>query len=265
MNNEFSDFIFRKRMLNYYSARSFWNANKEKLSITYERYSRIEKGEQTTLKTALELINALSLDEATALHAWVRSQLTDPKHRNYFIDPANSPEFRPNKFIVNTNQRRLIEEFPITYRIMVYIALHSEQLDITEEMLAHEFNIPLKKMTEMLNKLKSTGFLSLRGKNLKFSGWCVIPDSAEFRTIRRENFRSFVNKHIRSPYQENLCMERINIRRIKESHIDELRSKIHSLYRWFVNNDLPADEEGIPYVFFSGGSPIQNWNENLEH
>lgn len=263
MQNEFSDYVMQKRKYKYYSARKFWSAHQEELGISYERYLRIEQGVQTSIKTALKIIKILNLDESTALHAWMRGQLTDPCHKSYFKDPTKDSDRIPNKLTVNdVEQRKMLEECPLIYRIVVYLGLFSERDYITEKTIADEFKLTHHEAVEIVNKLKGTGIIDLRSERLKFSGWYMVPDNQEYRRIRRTNFRAAMQLHLDERFQEEWTHERIGFRRVRKEHVNTLKEKIHDLFIWFGNSDIDSTDEGIAYSFFAGGSPIFDFKKD---
>lgn len=263
--NEFSDYVLKTRKLEYYSARKFWSTNKEELSISYERYARIEKGELTTLKTAKELIKALHLDEYTALHAWMRSQLDDKTQRSYFSDPSKERDQIKNKLIISDQQKKIFEDCPFLYRIIVYLALFSNKKVITGKTLANDFNLTYKEAILIINRLQGCDLIDLRSERLIFTGWCIIPDSQPYRNIRRKNFCSMVKHHFDHDYSENSSIEKISIRRVKEKNVNELRDRINSLFRWWGNTDLEESDKGIPYSFFVGGAGIESFKNDAAY
>jgi len=257
--NEFSDQVLRKRKLNYSSARKFWLTHKNQLSISYERYSHIEKGKATTIKTALELIKALNMDESTALHAWMRSQLDDPKHKSYFSAPAETCDKFRNKLVITSDQRRVFEECPFLYRILIYLALFSQSEQITIKKISNVFKISTIEATALINKLQGLGILDLRQDRLSFNGWCVIPEGDDFQNLRRKNFTSMVWHHFDKAYTDRFSIEKISIRRVQPRDIQLLREKIQNLFRWWGSNDLDESEEGSPFTFFVGGAHIHSF------
>lgn len=261
--NEFSDYVLKIRKLNYCSARNFWNTSKDKLSISYERYSRIEKGELTTVKTALELVKALHLDEYTALHAWMRSQLTKSSQRSYFADPVKERDLVKNKLTINSSQKKIFEEIPFLYRVIIYLALFSDKRHITEKTLSQDFNLSYKEAQIIVNKLQGSDLIDLRKERLQFSGWCMIPDDQKYRNIRRKNFNSMVKNHFDHKYTEESSLEKTSIRRVQPKNINDLRDRVNSLFRWWANTDLVESEEGIPYSFFIGGAPIDTFKNDV--
>lgn len=265
MQNEFSDLVLQMRIKNYYSARSFWEKFKDDLQISYEHYKRIEKGGVPSLKNALSVIAVLDMDEEFALNAWIRSQLTEPRHKAFFQKPRSVEEerYRENKRTITPNDAEALELNPVLYKIIIYLSLFSGRRIITAKELANDFNFTLREAKVYINKLRAMRIIDLRDERLVFLGWISIPDEAKYRSIRRRNFKSFVLEHLQQDYSEEWSHERIVVRRIKKKNLDELKERLCNLYRWYLNNDLEEiDEDGIPYAFFSGGAPIQSFKKS---
>lgn len=240
--------------------------HKSELDITYERYSRIESGAQTSIKTALKIIKILNLDESIALHAWMRSQLTEPNHKSYFKDPLKDIDRIPNKLTVNdSEQKKMLEECPLIYRVVVYLGLFSDRDFITEKTISKAFNLSCRETTEIVNKLRGAGVLDLRNDRLQFSGWYMVPDNPEYRHIRRTNFNAAMRLHLDEKYQEEWTHERIGFRRVRKDHVHILKEKIHDLFIWFGNSDISGTDDGVPYSFFAGGSPIMSFSKDAHY
>lgn len=265
MQNEFSDMVLQERIKNHYSARSFWDQYRDSLQISYEHYKRIEKGGVPSLKIALTVIEALDIDEASALNAWMRSQLTEPRHKALFQRPKSYEEerYRENKRTITQNDAEALELNPVLYKIIIYLSLFSGRRVITANDLAKDFNFNLREAKVYINKLRSMRIIDLRDERLVFLGWISIPDEAKYRSIRRRNFKSFVMKHLQQDYDEEWSHERIVVRRVKKKNLDELKERLCNLYRWYLNNDLEEiDDDGVPYAFFSGGAPIASFKDS---
>ena len=260
--NEFSDCVLRKRKLEYSSARKFWLKNKESLKISYERYSHIEKGEPTTIKTALKLIGVLNLDESSALHAWMRSQLEDPKHKSYFSAPSETCDKFRNKLVITNEQRKVFEDCPFLYRVLIYLALFSQSEEISVKKISNTFKISISEATLLINKLQAMGILDLRHERLSFNGWCVIPEGNNFEKLRRKNFTSMVWHHFDKSYTDPFALEKISIRRVQPKNIQLLREKIQNLFRWWGSSDLDENESGSPFTFFVGGAHIHSFEND---
>ena len=259
-NNEFSNFVLRTRLLDYYSAKVFWNAHQSTLKMTYEHYQRIEKGGPASIKAALAIIEALQLDEASALNAWVRSQLSNPRHKSYFADQSEPERNKEHRTIISPKQTKELEKDPFLYKVVIYLALFSSSKQLSIKMVAKEFNLTYPEAMECINKLKAIDLIDLRNERLVFSGWYVVPDNQEYRHIRRANFNSHVKMHLDQKFDERWSHERLTIRRVHKKRVDELKQKLHALYRWFVNSDIEETEEsGVPYAFFTGAGRIESF------
>ena len=148
-------------------------------------------------------------------------------------------------------QKKLLEEMPEIYELILYISMYSDHRNITPKMLSKDLGLPLNIIQLMIRKLKSANILPLDSEKIKFTDWFIIPDNSEFRKIRKRNFQNFALKHLNSEFDENTSIQNLTVRLASKNHIEQLQEKIYWITQWFMN--LKEQNNSEPYSLIIGG------------
>ena len=262
---DFSKLIARERSTRWVTAKDFWNSKKELLCCTYNRYSVIEAGKaKPSLDLARRIIEALEIDESTALHAWVRDLMPDNLSKSYFIDlqsSLNTPTYRA--IAITEEQSKSFRDCPLSNEIAVYISMYSGK-GVTLKELALEFAMKKSELKPILQKLINNSIVreSKGTYSIYEHAWINIPDFSEFRESRNRNFELSINSHFSTNYTEEITIEQSTTRLLSKKQINLVRQVARGIARWITL--LPEDfKNGIPYRFFCGGNISKHGNNRV--
>ena len=258
---EFAHLILNERLKRWRSAKTFWRDKKEILKISYNRYSVVESGSiRPSLNLALNIVEALEIDESTAIHAFVRDLMPTPQLKSHFIDLQSAQNIASFRALsITEEQSKLFKKSPVANEMASYISIHSDR-GVSIKEIAEKFSMKIEYVKDVVHSLIHAEIVSKSGKNLYTipnGAWINTPDLSEFRESRVRSFSLTIDSHFSSDYLEQVTIEQTTFRILSNRQINMIRSIARSLARWI--SSLP-DEKGKPYRFFCGGNLCQFGN-----
>lgn len=254
--------IHRSRIRKYPTASEFYKS--KNLSCTYQRYVNIEKGYRPSIKLALEIIEALSVDESSALYAWVRDLMPDEKRKGYFVDLGAQEEKLLSSIQISQEHAELFADDPVYFELLGYISMYSHRRVSIKE-LSKTFKMTPQNIKERIRKLNIYNLVQIDEKKLCFinsDSWVGVPEFDEFLLLRRKNFVNGIESHFSSNFVKGKTIEHITTRLVTDRQIVELNSKIRSLLNWFWSLPNPLSGEK-PYSLCIAGNNTRFGNSKI--
>ena len=236
----------------YRTAKEFWSAHEDLLSVSYPHYAAVEAGKKfPDIKLALQTGKLLKMDLKLVCHIWARDQMPDAKTQAFF-EPIPGVEVKgipssikydlDNFYIFNETQLPGLTQISGCWDVLMLIMGFSESTPPTETDIAKAFGMPLDTVKRAVEWLRNENIVvSEEGRLRTRKKFFHLPNTPDFKELRDSNFRRncelLVNTISPDQLAAKTAYRTTYMRRITEKQAIEVSEHIDAMIGHLANLD----------------------------